>query len=102
MDILLFKKAIILAIALMAQQIVTFDCNLPNGCFLQSKKYAMNMYNYEKSHFKTDVREIKSKQTKALEISKEIIAFDFFLCFCVSVFVYYIFFYIFVFYFFYL
>lgn len=47
-------------IYLMAIQLVfSFECNLPNGCFIQQKKYKINQYTNEKTLFDFDFKEIK-------------------------------------------
>ena len=49
---------------LLVQSIFAFDCNLPNGCFIQPIKYDVKEYGYEKFSFVDDVKGIKCKVAK--------------------------------------
>ena len=63
----LMKKSLLYAFYFMAQiemLLFTFDCNLPNNCFIQPQKYDVNQYNYEKDLINVDFKAIKCKITK--------------------------------------
>ena len=54
----LFSIISFVIISLIPQLIFTFDCNLPNGCYIQQRKYDINEYSYEKNLFNDNFQAI--------------------------------------------
>lgn len=67
MNSILTEKANFFALILLAQSIFAFDCNLPDGCFIQPITYAINELSYEKHIFDHVVRAIKCKVVRGYQ-----------------------------------
>ena len=67
MNLIFTKKANFFAFILLAQSMFAFDCNLPDGCFIQPIKYAINELTNEKNIFDHVVRAIKCKVVRGYQ-----------------------------------
>ena len=65
---MIMKKSILFALllttSLMIERRSTFDCNLPNSCFIETKKYDFNQFGYEKMDCLRNCEIIKCKPYK--------------------------------------